>query len=305
MPSAITPITSPSHLRTITSSNSYTIIDFYADWCGPCKVISPIFEQLAAQESKTGRLAFVKVDVDAQREVAANYGISAMPTFLVLKGSSVKETVRGANATALRTAVLSAAADAAKGPASGGAGGATFGGAGRALGGEGVAAKPATGPAFTMPNVGAIASSPASYSQERSRNNPGSTFAARRRRLHPKPATTLCSSAQFSQQLCPAIAYAIGLFTTLPISGERNAMLLQSCQADINVLPWFKSRPSQHVTVPLVEHYTVLAIMNQIQVKVRQRRFGLKSDDEVMPPDLQIHNLRIDDREPAQRLRTL
>ncbi|KAK6432380.1 hypothetical protein LTR95_011448 [Oleoguttula sp. CCFEE 5521] len=165
MPSAVTPITSPAHLRTITSSNSYTIIDFYADWCGPCKVISPIFEQLAAQETKAGRLAFVKVDVDAQREVAGNYGISAMPTFLILKGSSVKETVRGANATALRTAVLSAAADAAKGPAKGGAGGATFTGAGRALGGEGVAAKPATGPAFTMPNVSAIASSPASYSQ--------------------------------------------------------------------------------------------------------------------------------------------
>jgi thioredoxin 1 len=77
MPSAVTPITSPTHLRTITSGNTYTVIDFYADWCGPCKVISPIFEQLAAQESKAGRLAFVKVDVDAQREVAGNYGVSA------------------------------------------------------------------------------------------------------------------------------------------------------------------------------------------------------------------------------------
>jgi len=77
MPSAVTSITSAQHLRSITSSSAYTIIDFYADWCGPCKVISPIFEQLATAESKPGRMTFVKVDVDAQREVAGNYGISA------------------------------------------------------------------------------------------------------------------------------------------------------------------------------------------------------------------------------------
>jgi thioredoxin 1 len=77
MPSAVTPITSAQHLRTITSSNAYTVIDFYADWCGPCKVISPIFEQLATAESELGRMAFVKVDVDAQKEIAGNYGISA------------------------------------------------------------------------------------------------------------------------------------------------------------------------------------------------------------------------------------
>ncbi|TKA78564.1 hypothetical protein B0A55_02806 [Friedmanniomyces simplex] len=164
MTSKVVPITSAQHFRTITSSSTYTIVDFYATWCGPCKVISPIFEQLASAESKPGRITFCKVDVDAQREVAGTYGISAMPTFLILKGSSVKETVRGANAAALRTAVLSAAADAAKGPAK--SPGATFGGKGQTLGNVGAnASRPVSG--SVMPDVGAMLSSPAQFAQGR------------------------------------------------------------------------------------------------------------------------------------------
>jgi thioredoxin 1 len=77
MTSKVTPVTSSAHFRSLTSSATYTVVDFYADWCGPCKVIAPIFEQLAAAESKPGKIIFVKVDVDAQREIAGNYGVSA------------------------------------------------------------------------------------------------------------------------------------------------------------------------------------------------------------------------------------
>jgi len=77
MTSKVISITSSQHFQTVTTSSSYTIVDFYADWCGPCKVISPIFEQLAAAESKPGRIAFCKVNVDQQRDVASTYGISA------------------------------------------------------------------------------------------------------------------------------------------------------------------------------------------------------------------------------------
>jgi hypothetical protein len=91
-----------------------------------------------------------------------------MPTFLILKGSSVKETVRGANATALRTAVLSAAADAAKGPVKAGPG---FSGKGQTLGSEpsagGAASTGRTVSAPTMPDVGAMLSSPAAFAQGR------------------------------------------------------------------------------------------------------------------------------------------
>jgi thioredoxin-like negative regulator of GroEL len=77
MTSKVISVTSTQHFNTIRSGSTYTIVDFYADWCGPCKVISPVFEQLAAAESKPGRIVFAKVNVDNQREIAGNYGVSA------------------------------------------------------------------------------------------------------------------------------------------------------------------------------------------------------------------------------------
>ncbi|KAF1972652.1 thioredoxin-domain-containing protein [Bimuria novae-zelandiae CBS 107.79] len=117
MPDKTIPVTSSSHFEKLTSSATYTIVDFYADWCGPCKTISPVFHALAEKESKPGRVQFVKVDVDAQQEVAKKYNVTAMPTFLVLKSTSVVETIRGANPSALTAAVRKAVQDATNGPA--------------------------------------------------------------------------------------------------------------------------------------------------------------------------------------------
>lgn len=75
--SKVVPITSQQQFKSLVASSTYVIVDFYADWCGPCKQISPIFEQLANQEAKPGRLTFCKVNVDNQRDVAGTYGISA------------------------------------------------------------------------------------------------------------------------------------------------------------------------------------------------------------------------------------
>ena len=77
MPSIVISITSNQHFKSTVASSAYTVVDFYADWCGPCKTISPIFEQLAAAESKPGKIVFCKVNVDSQRDVAGTYGISA------------------------------------------------------------------------------------------------------------------------------------------------------------------------------------------------------------------------------------
>lgn len=90
-----------------------------------------------------------------------------MPTFLILKGSSVKETVRGANATALRTAILSAAADAAKGAPKASA---SFSGSGKTLGAAPTGGQATPSRAVSgdwLPNFGALFSSPAQFSQGR------------------------------------------------------------------------------------------------------------------------------------------
>ncbi|QDS77469.1 hypothetical protein FKW77_007123 [Venturia effusa] len=100
-----TEIQSPLHLRTLLSSTPVVIADFHATWCGPCHAIAPIFTQLSTSNSTSGLLACVKIDVDAQQEIAREYGVSAMPTFLVFKEGKVVETIRGANVPALKAAV--------------------------------------------------------------------------------------------------------------------------------------------------------------------------------------------------------
>ncbi|KXS18803.1 thioredoxin [Gonapodya prolifera JEL478] len=75
-------------------------VDFFAQWCGPCKMISPIFEKLS-QDAKYKNIQFVKVDVDELEGVAAKQEISAMPTFLIFKnGTRIGEMV-GASADGL------------------------------------------------------------------------------------------------------------------------------------------------------------------------------------------------------------
>ncbi|OAV90709.1 hypothetical protein PTTG_28217 [Puccinia triticina 1-1 BBBD Race 1] len=75
---------------------TFAIVDFSATWCGPCKVISPIFENLAA-EDKTCKVKYYKVDVDESREIASEAGISAMPTFIVYQKGSPVDSLKGAS----------------------------------------------------------------------------------------------------------------------------------------------------------------------------------------------------------------
>ena len=68
------------------------VIDFFATWCGPCKMISPKIEAMAGEMSN---VVFLKVDVDEAEDVAEEYNISAMPTFIFLKnGQKVKDLKR-------------------------------------------------------------------------------------------------------------------------------------------------------------------------------------------------------------------
>ena len=72
------------------------IIDFYADFCGPCKVISPFFEKFA--ESQVNQfVVFVKVDVEVANDVAELLGVTAMPTFMAIKDQKKISEFTGAN----------------------------------------------------------------------------------------------------------------------------------------------------------------------------------------------------------------
>src|SRR5689334_21453589 len=99
-------LASTSQLQSFLIDQSFclVVIDFYADWCGPCKVMAPHFEKLAASHPKA---VFLKVNIDRFGELASRYSITAMPTYAVLKDGQVVEKVVGANLSKLQSAVAS------------------------------------------------------------------------------------------------------------------------------------------------------------------------------------------------------
>jgi thioredoxin 1 len=104
-------INSQQHLQSVLSQNKYVFIDFWATWCPPCKMIAPIFEQLASANTREGKFVFAKVDVDEQNAIAQEYGITAMPTFVLVKDGKAIQSIRGANPPAIKALVTSTSQD--------------------------------------------------------------------------------------------------------------------------------------------------------------------------------------------------
>ena len=89
-----------SRIQSAALQDKLTVVDFTATWCGPCKMIAPIFKELS--DELGGRAQFIKVDVDDNPEAAQKYGVSAMPTFLFIKGGEVVDRLMGANSERLK-----------------------------------------------------------------------------------------------------------------------------------------------------------------------------------------------------------
>lgn len=68
---------------------SVVVIDFWATWCGPCKMFGPIFERIAASFANTAGVAFCKSDIDGQPLLAQHFGVRSVPTVVVLKNRQV------------------------------------------------------------------------------------------------------------------------------------------------------------------------------------------------------------------------
>src|SRR5690606_31895822 len=78
----------------VASSSVPVLVDFWAEWCGPCRAIAPVLEELSGEMA--ARLKIVKVNVDEAPELAQQYGVRSIPTLLVIKGGAVAGQMVGA-----------------------------------------------------------------------------------------------------------------------------------------------------------------------------------------------------------------
>ena len=78
----------------VLESETPVLVDFWAEWCAPCKMVAPVIDALA--EEYDGKIKFTKVDVDVNPQTAMKYGIRSIPTLLVFKGGSPVDQVVGA-----------------------------------------------------------------------------------------------------------------------------------------------------------------------------------------------------------------
>jgi thioredoxin 1 len=86
-------ITDANFQETVLNSEKPVLIDFWAVWCGPCRAVAPIVEEIA--EEYDGRAVIGKIDVDNNRETAMKYGIQAIPTLFLVKGGEVVDKIVG------------------------------------------------------------------------------------------------------------------------------------------------------------------------------------------------------------------
>ena len=106
MSDKITNLTTDTFKAAIASATTPLLVDFWAPWCGPCKAIAPILDELATELD--GQVKIAKVNIDDNDAIAAEYGIRAIPTMLVFKNGKVAEQIVGMMPKAALKAKLAA-----------------------------------------------------------------------------------------------------------------------------------------------------------------------------------------------------
>ena len=93
MANGIVELTTATFDETIAASDRPVIVDFWAEWCGPCRAMSPYVDKLA--EEFEGKLKVVKLNTQDNNEVPARYGVNSIPTFLLIKNGEVAHQIVG------------------------------------------------------------------------------------------------------------------------------------------------------------------------------------------------------------------
>ncbi len=87
-------ITDDNFQTEVLNSDKPVLVDFWAEWCGPCRMVAPIVEELASEYN--GSLKVGKVDVDANQKVSMQFGVRSIPTLLIFKNGKVVDQIIGA-----------------------------------------------------------------------------------------------------------------------------------------------------------------------------------------------------------------
>ncbi len=91
---ATKPVTDQSFASDVLGASEHVLVDFWAEWCGPCKQIGPALEELAGEYA--GKLTIAKINIDENPETPGKYGVRGIPTLMIFKGGELVSTDVGA-----------------------------------------------------------------------------------------------------------------------------------------------------------------------------------------------------------------
>ncbi|MEV0532996.1 thioredoxin [Kitasatospora sp. NPDC050463] len=94
MAASTTTVTDATFKADVLDSDKPVLVDFWATWCGPCRQVAPILDEIAAEHSD--KLTIAKLDVDANQQTAAQYNVISIPTLIVYKGGEPVKSITGA-----------------------------------------------------------------------------------------------------------------------------------------------------------------------------------------------------------------